>query len=279
MKIREYALKINMTEECISETEKAFDSIKESGMSEAMLSLKPKFFEGDNCISELNNIAEKSGITTDMAKLVFCFSLLPETHRKFTEKGLSDEIFYDSISDITIWANVCKKRFGYYGMREYEWVVKTLRAALFKLGRFQYEKVTFKYRSYEKNGVHISRGDTVLNTHIPEGAPMPKTEREKSYRMAKEFFGINVFVFESYLAYTPQLEYLPEDSNIREMVNEFDVIEIGENPKNSDMWRIFGDFDDYRTADLPKNTSVQRAFAEFLAEHNSGNGYGVMVLE
>ena len=56
--------------------------------------------------------------------LWFYLKLACEVHEKYKEKDISEEIFHDTFSDITIWCKECYRKYKVYGLEEVEWVAK-----------------------------------------------------------------------------------------------------------------------------------------------------------
>ena len=54
--------------------------------------------------------------------LWFYLKLACEVHEKYKEKDISEEIFHDTFSDITIWCKECYRKYKVYGLEEVEWV-------------------------------------------------------------------------------------------------------------------------------------------------------------
>ena len=59
--------------------------------------------------------------------LWFYLKLTCEVHEKYKEKDISEEIFHDTFSDITIWCKECYRKYKVYGLEEEEWVAKSIR--------------------------------------------------------------------------------------------------------------------------------------------------------
>ena len=82
----------------------------------------------------------------------------------------------------------------------------------------------------------------------------------------------------SWLLYPDNLDILPEKSNVRKFMLEFDIInKFDDKPgEYADMWRLFdmdytGNFDDY-----PEDSSLRRAFKAHLKNGGkTGEGYGI----
>ena len=214
--------------------------------------------------------------------LFICFSKhLRELYRL---RGISDRIWFDSMSDLKWKLWECKAVKGIWGSFVAGWFPGFFNLTRFALGRLQFEIVAFD-GEYEKNGKALKKGDKVINVHIPRTlTPLDKESRDDAYAQAAEFFknmtdGAPIaFVCSSWLLYPEAEKILPAHSNIRGFMADYDMIRSKVNGEGEygDMWRLFdmdytGDFNDY-----PEDSSLRRAYKKFLLDGNrTGSGYGV----
>ena len=214
--------------------------------------------------------------------LFICFSKhLRELYRL---RGISDRIWFDSMSDLKWKLWECKAVKGIWGSFVAGWFPGFFNLTRFALGRLQFEIVAFD-GEYEKNGKALNKGDKVINVHIPRTlTPLDKESRDDAYAQAAEFFrnmtdGAPIaFVCSSWLLYPEAEKILPAHSNIRGFMADYDIIRSKTNGEGEygDMWRLFdmdftGDFNDY-----PEDSSLRRAYKKFLLDGNrTGSGYGV----
>ena len=214
--------------------------------------------------------------------LFICFSKhLRELYRL---RGISDRIWFDSMSDLKWKLWECKAVKGIWGSFVAGWFPGFFNLTRFALGRLQFEIVAFD-GEYEKNGKSLKKGDKVINVHIPRTlTPLDKKSRDDAYSQAAEFFrdmtdGAPIaFVCSSWLLYPEAEKILPAHSNIRGFMADYDIIRSKTNGEGEygDMWRLFdmdftGDLNDY-----PEDSSLRRAYKKFLLDGNrTGSGYGV----
>ena len=214
--------------------------------------------------------------------LFICFSKhLRELYRL---RGISDRIWFDSMSDLKWKLWECKAVKGVWGSFVAGWFPGFFNLTRFALGRLQFEIVAFD-GEYEKNGKSLKKGDKVINVHIPRTlTPLDKKSRDDAYSQAAEFFrdmtdGAPIaFVCSSWLLYPEAEKILPAHSNIRGFMADYDIIRSKTNGEGEygDMWRLFdmdftGDLNDY-----PEDSSLRRAYKKFLLDGNrTGSGYGV----
>ncbi len=224
--------------------------------------------------------AERFGCEPNRLRLAACLLLTRSMRAEYERRGIDLAIYEASLADIPIWAKCCKAETGLWGMKQFHWLQNTLGVRLWRLGRMQFELVPFEAERYERGGRVLHRGDTVVNTHIPEGDPFGPEAQEDSFRRAMAFFSRKEFVCESWMLWPAHREMLPETSNIRVFMERFDIIESWEKPGVNDLWRIFGYLQDYSPNRLPRRTGLQRAYADRLARNGglTGGGYGVLLL-
>ena len=102
--------------------------------------------------------------------------------------------------------------------------------------------------------------------------------------MAADFFGKKygmkkiVFVCHSWLLFPKNLEILREGSNLREFVNDYDVIETGTYDNYSETWRLFDTEYTEDHSKLPADSSFRRGYIDLMNKgEKTGWGYGVYV--
>jgi len=268
---------VKMPEDCAKLALECLDRVKNN---EKFIEYKQRFYNGGFAEESLDRYAESIGERPLMLRLAFCLFCTDKMYEIFTELGLSDKVYLDSLIDLRVWANTCMKNYGEWGMREFKWLSNALRGKLFRMGRLQFERTVMEHCDYNKHGVQVKKEEEVIGVHIPEDGRMSGEDRLDSYKQAYEYFGNSVFICETYLFYPAQSDFLPETSNILAFMNEFDVVYYEEDSQMRDMWRIFGMRGSYDPATLPRDTSLQRAYADHLARTGkNGMGYGVMVFD
>lgn len=273
----DFLRKIGMPEQGIAALYNAYRRLAASETSDRIFD---KYFDGGDITPDVQSLAAETGIEPRELWLAICVMLAGGSKTLYAERGIGDDIFYDSMSDIAIWAKVCKRDFGCWGLHEkLGWLSNTLKLSLFRLGRFQYERVHFHgEHDYTKDGRTVKVGDPVINIHIPEGGPLLPELRFESYKKAVKFWGLDVLTCDTWLFYPAHREFLQEGSHIVEFMDDFDIIEWDESESLGNMWRIFDRRDSYDPASLPRDTGMRRAYADWLAKTGkTGSGYGIRI--
>ena len=282
-----------------------FDAIKKEDLDEfskwgQMLIDSPDELQQENQAIQtvqqfIKNWAEEKQINDKTADMFFLLLLSKGLKERYLQKGLNMQMYYDLMADLTCKLNECKQMFGVWGTSAFKWLIWHFKMRRFALGRFQYEEVPFRnFRGdlvggkseYIVAGVKIKTDDTVYRFHIPSSGAMPKDARQDSYKKAYDFFKVQgnmVLVCESWLL-DPNNQYIyPENSNLLDFFNEFEVIThypaSVENPF-SEAWRVFGKNFTGDITLLPQQTTLQKNFAAWLKRGNSvGAGFGVIIFD
>ena len=183
-----------------------------------------------------------------------------KVYDKYKERGISEEVFWDTFQDIRFWCENTEREFGTLGLAVYEWFYRHIDMVLFRFGRLQFEKM-----------------DTEINIHIPQGEALSWEACKKSIETAKKFWdGDRSYVFHSWLLYPELDQVLGEKSNIREFRKHFKVLQVDYKEREAE-WRIFGKVLK-NVIEYPENSSLQKKVKEYLLSGRVlGNGWGVLI--
>ena len=191
----------------------------------------------------------------------------------------SEEIFWDTAADLVCKTDECIASDDAVGTFDLSWFHLLMRGTIVALGRLQYHTVPFRMERYEGHGLTLSKGDPVINIHIPSSGKLTEEMCHDSYRRAythfkPQFSGeVLPFVCHSWLLYKRNEEFFPAGSNIARFATDFEILDSYPDDSH-DVWRVFGKrYTDYTC--LPRSTRLQSALADFLQAGNSlGHGYG-----
>lgn len=205
----------------------------------------------------------------------------------YDEKGISEEIYHESMLDLRYKLEECKLVKGIVGSFVAWWFPGFFNMTRYALGRLQFEMSTYEGEEYTKNGKILRKGDKVIGVHIPRSeTPITKEATDDAYAKAAKFFIDQipnkqvVFVCHSWLLYTETLEVFPKHTNTYRFIHEFDVTWNSYDKEGvyNDAWRLFdmdftGDINDY-----PENNSMRRAYKQFLLNGGrTGEGFGIIM--
>ena len=180
----------------------------------------------------------------------------------------------------------CLENYGIYGTFVFWWFRRLLRASIFIIGKFNYETIEFRYDRYEKDGVVINKGDTVLNVHIPPGGGMDKESRLASYEKAAKFYkdvlniDVKAFFCGSWLLSSVNREILPPRSNIIGFMDDFDIFDEKERKSFDFSWRIYGTAYTLPASEWPEDTTLRKGYKKWILDGKCATtGYGVRLIK
>lgn len=228
-----------------------------------------------NALEALDAFAEQDN---GLRILHFYLDWAVKLKERYDALGIPEQVFWDGMKDITIWAEDYRDKHGVPGFAEWGWVATTLCMKVFRLGRLQFEPTQLEM-PVVCNGRTYPEGTAVLNVHIPAGQPLDAAEVRAAMDDAPEFFrayfqkACTLFVCHSWLL-SPQLkELLPEESRILQFQNLFSVYAVDQERQAEE--RVFG-FLAENPETYPEETSLQRKMkAALLRGKAFGMGRGI----
>lgn len=230
----------------------------------------------------MQTIADKTGVHRYTVDMVVLVSAVEPLIGVYAEKGLPEQILWDSMMDLQYKLIECKDVYDIWGTFVTPWFKWFYTCNRFKLGRLEFEKTAF-YREEAYRGVQ--KGDTVINIHIPSAGPLTRELVLESLHRASEFYkdafadGIVTFTCHSWLLYPPHYEEVfPEGSNLRAFYELFDVLEGEPSENNGDFWRVFNrDYSPDILDEVPTNTALRRNLLRYIkAGKCMGSSLGVI---
>ena len=228
---------------------------------------------------------KKSGVHHYKSELIVFILYSEHLKKLYKINDIDDKIWFDSMCDLKYKLLECKAVKNMWGSFVAWWFPGFFNLTRFALGRLQFETSNYDQEDYTKDGKTVKKGMKVIGVHIPRTlTPLDKPSYDAAFDMAREFFKDKLegapmaFVCCSWLLYPDNLDILPEKSNVRKFMLEFDIInKFDDKPgQYADMWRLFdmdytGNFDDY-----PEDSSLRRAFKAHLKNGGkTGEGYGI----
>lgn len=238
-------------------------------------------------VKALKNDREKGASVCLAAALL----ISEDAYKQYKKLGISDEVFYDTFSDISVWVNTAKREENIDGLLEVWWIRHILYLNMFKLGRMQYQ---FYKTDYILSGLSplqalkapIKNKSRVLNIHIPEGARLDYSECEKSVLLARNFFSeyfpeydYKGFVCDSWLLDLRNAEFMSADSNIMKFSNLFCTVLKPHKNNKEIIRRLWGKQNEKTVFSLlSENTDLQKRTKKYLLSGGkTGNGYGFIL--
>lgn len=195
--------------------------------------------------------------------------LSKDTLLRYIEEGIPEEIFFDSMTDIDIWAEDYKKQHGRYGLKEYKWVKNSIDMKVFKIGRLQFELIEDEVIIQSLKDMGIREKIHIINTHIQAGKALDFDECQESYNKAAEFYlkregnnSLIVFVCDSWLLNSKLQDLLEPESNIIRFQKQYKIISKDLNSRQMEK-RVFGSLE-ANPENYDAKTTLQRKLREAL---------------
>ena len=235
----------------------------------------------DNLEERIAQFAQKLCVRKEELALALLCDVSKVMYERFIARGYTDGLFYEACLDLKYKTIECKKNRDCYGVMPVSWYGGFFDAKRLQLGRLQYERMPFQEESFSFGGECITKGQTVINMHIPSAGPLLPEKVDESLARACEMYKgdalgkVLFFVCNSWLLF-PKYRELFGKSNVGDFADRFSILRINKQESFIDAWRIFDMPFEGDVSVLPKNTSRQRIFAKYLENNRDyGNAYGV----
>lgn len=215
----------------------------------------------------------------DLTRLAVCLYYAENiTKAEYIKKGISLDIFVDTMDDIAIWCENNDNK----GLKNYNWIKNHLKMELFKIGRLQYQLYKCNNTTLDYNFLPFSKGDNLIYVHIPQGEKLEYSKCVESLQMAKAFFNkhynnfeYRFFFCESWLLYGENFQFMSPSCNILQFQSLFDIVYSVPDDKQA-IERIFGKRQLFKNK-YPDNTTLQRQAKNFMRAGNKlGIGIGII---
>lgn len=268
----------------------AYDSIQEKAKDE-FDSLIATYEADSNCDYEalrkkVDALSIPCGVHTYTAQLLMFMCFSRKAKELYLAKGVSEQIWHDSMLDLKWKLFECKEVYDIWGSFVAYWFPRFFIPDRFALGRLQFEIISYDWDPYEGKGVSLQKGDKVINVHIPRtGTGIRREVLDDSYARAAEFFKDEfdgkpvVFVCSTWLIYPGNKEFIPEKSNLRAFMENYDIVKVRDDQKHDWLWRLF-DTMEQNPNRLPADSSLRRSYIERLQSGGLiGTAAGVYVYQ
>lgn len=244
----ELAKSIGLSEKLISEIS-ALDGKEVSLLSDKCLS------KGFNCLRKKKNTL-CTAVILECAKRARAF---------YDVKGIPENIYYDTFSDIKIWAEKCRKEKSF----NYGWLQNHCKGELFRLGRLQFQVYPCRNKTLFYKKLPFSYGENLIYVHIPEGEKLTYESCVASLQQSKAFFSCffpeyeyRYYFCESWLLFEDNKEFMKKDSNILSFASLFTHAYSVKIDAQA-IERIFGKRRLF-IKDYPEKTSLQKSAKAFM---------------
>jgi len=199
------------------------------------------------------------GEDKDNVKILACsLKAACNLYEVYKEKGISDEIFFDTMKCFTRFSGECLEKTGRLAFDREWWTGRQIGLHLFRIGLLEFD---MKYGD-----------DPYIGVHIPSDSVLEYGALKASFDSAREFFAKYFPEYKdceircSTWLFAPEVrERLSETSRIR-MFGDFFELTPTETKSNSFTIWLFGVEDTGNYENLKEDTSLQRSMKKFLLE-------------
>lgn len=189
----------------------------------------------------------------------------------YEEKGLSDDVLFDTLSDVTIRQRMYLKQYGRLGLSDEDimWLKRIYQLDIFKLGSLQFEIAHMEYLTwkglvyFDGTSKKLPEGMPVLNVHIRRGVDFSKDAVDKSFERAEGFFtkyfpdhDFQAYTCSSWMLYSGNRAVLPPSSHILNFAGRFEL--IGESNRNDMPIKYIFAKRHRKAKDYPQETTLQK---------------------
>lgn len=205
----------------------------------------------------------------DHLKMLLCqMECARRTYGQYQAKGISDEIFVETMKCFTRFMDECGRMHGRLFFDRGWWTYRQISMSLFRIGALEYE-------------FRVQEGEQVLSLHIPSDADLSPESVDRSLAQAEDFFRIyypayaySRYICDSWLLSPKLKELLPEGSRILAFQERFRLLSADPEAPGFIQW-IFQTPSDTEVRILPERTSLQRRTKALLLSGGSiGAAYG-----
>lgn len=233
----------------------------------------------------LEELTAACGLHRYTVNMVFwLYSAIPLRYI-YKQRGLPEEIYLDSMKDLTYKLKECRDVYGICGTFV-DWFKLFYLCKRFALGRLEYERQPFALDAYRDI---LKKGDTVINIHIPSSGRLLAEDVYASLKKAYAFFsedvrddGILVFHCNSWMLHPKMAEAVYKDgSNMRAFYDLFDVIDVTDAEYFTNFWRVFNmPYSEEAVAKAPTDTTLRRSILGYMKNGGVfGNGRGIILFD
>lgn len=219
--------------------------------------------------------------------LIFLFACTSYLYEDYVKNNISEDIFVDTMKDITYKIDECKNVKNIFGTFVINWFEGFLKMKRFAFGRLQFDVWERHKKTAEVNGYKVDEETFALNCHIPSSGPLDNESVIQSLASAYKFFEnkiendvLPVFC-QSWLLNPSYMQIFEGSSpNIAKFASNFTIYDSVQQDLFNDAWRIFGVEYNGDVSILPRDTRLQRGFVEYIKSGGKfGTGAGILLFD
>lgn len=238
----------------------------------------------DEMLNAVKEIGNSLNIHEYTISLILFLSFAEKLFERYVERGISEEIYYNTLADLRYKLEECRLVYGITGSFVANWFGGFFALKRFALGRLQFEIIDLQEK-YVIDNIVIHKGSKAINVHIPRtGTKLDHNEVLRSYDIAAKFFAKEfenqpiIFACHSWLLDPWNLTVLSDKSNLALFSKDYKIVQTGGYKDYSEIWRLFDCVITDDVSKLPQDTSLRKAYVErMLKGENLSWGQGVFV--
>lgn len=215
-------------------------------------------------------------------QLVFLLECTGFLYDEYTKRGISKEIFYDTVKDITYKLKECIDTYDIFGIFAFTWFDGFFKMTRFAFGRLQFDLDEHKEASVKIANYTMEEGDFVVKCHIPSSGPLLHKECIEAYKAVYDYVKPKTKILpiecHSWLLFPNYKDFFSDGSNTAEFIKDYVIYDVYKTNEFCDGWRIFGK--EAESDNLPRKTSMQRKFADYITPGKEyGCGLGIFLFD
>ena len=227
-------------------------------------------------------IPEENQYVLNLLAWLHCVPYLHTIYRQF---HINENIFYETMKDLSYKAKECKNVYGVCGFFV-NWFFLFFELKAFSMGRLQFEVYPFDYDEYVFESVHLKKRDRVYFCHIPSSGRLTQEQCMESFQKAYDFFeadrsgDVIPIISHTWLLYQPYIDKVfPPNSNLKKFANLFEVTDTTSTGNDFyDCWRVFNKIYEGTAKGLPADNTLRRNFIQYIeAGGDFGIGHGIIL--
>lgn len=224
--------------------------------------------EPQNAAKTYRQLAEKAlPLNFGLDLLLWMLQAALYSHDAYTERGISDDVYFDTMKCFTRFVNEHKMSYGFYGFDRAFWVYRQLSLTLFRVGELEYE---------------FTDCPQGISLHIPSDADISVSQCRRSLMVFENFCETTFpekmchsIQLNSWLLSPALKNLLPPSSRIIQFQNCFDCTAWDKEDIGFLQW-IYGR-GDIDLHDLPEKTRLQKNVKRHLLEGKKiGSACGIL---
>lgn len=191
-------------------------------------------------------------------------------HDKYAEKGISDEIYFDTMKCFSRFLAERKRNTGEICFDRGWWTYRQISMQLFRIGELEYEFV--EWEGKKAISIHIPSDSHFSNALVGESLYEARAFMARYYPAYEDVD----YICDTWLLSPSLCEFLHPESNILDFQKRFEIIHVDEEAKDYMVW-LFGAKSTTPIEEAREDTSLQRAVkAHVLSGGKIGVAFGII---